>query len=246
MDRQRIDRRLRVFRDVPLVIDDRDAVEPTAERDETLAQVRQHVGKHAHVGARAAIDLMEEGDRGLPRAPARAAEGDAHLAEIVALLLVMAARRERGARVGGGEEGEEVRRVVEDRVDGQRKVRKHARDERRLDRGQGRDGDAMHLIPEVLARQPRDVDAGEVAQRRRGRPPSEPPLARRVTGAPDGGERQRLTDGEAIVLRGPGARRQVRVDHRRQIEGLRELPGGGDGTMRVGRQREGLRVRQRL
>ena len=246
MEGQRVDRRLGVFGDVPFVIDHRDAFEVAAERDEALAELREHVGKHAHVRARAAVDLMEEWDRRRAHPPARAAERDTHLSQVVALLLVVPACRECGAGVGGGEKGEEVGGVVEDGVQREREVGEHTPDEGSLDRGQGRDGDAVHLIPEVLAREPRDIDAREVAQRGGRRPPGEAAFTRRVAGAAHGGERQRLPHGEAIVLRGAGARRHLRIDERREVERARELPHGGDGAVGPGRHLDVLGLRERL
>jgi len=45
-----------------------------------------------------------------------APERDAELPQIVALLLIVPAGRQRRARIGGGEKGEEIRRVVEHHV----------------------------------------------------------------------------------------------------------------------------------
>ena len=82
----------------------------------------------------------------------------------------------------------------------------------------------MHLIPEVLAGQPRDIDRRERIDRRGRRPRRDSAFAGRVTRPADGGERQRLPHGQPIVLRGTGADGRVRIDQRRELQRLRELP----------------------
>ena len=63
------------------------------------------------------------------------------------------------------------------RVHGNRALGEHARRERRVDRS---DGHALHLNPEVLTGEPRDVAARERAERGGRRPRRKAPLAGRV------------------------------------------------------------------
>src|SRR6185295_10719346 len=84
------------------------------------------------------------------------------LPEIVTLLLVVAPSGKLGLFVGRGDEGEEVRSVVEEGLERDPEALHHAADDLPLDGSDAVDGKLLHLVPEMLAREAVDVDLEEL------------------------------------------------------------------------------------
>jgi hypothetical protein len=130
--------------------------------------------------------------------PPVASRGRRHCRNL-ALLLLVAARGKRGLGVRRGNEGEEVRGVVEKRLEGDLEALDRPADDLSLDGGDGIDGKLLHLVPEVLAGEAFWVDPEQIPQGGGLRPRRKAPLARRVTGSAYRGEQERLSDRKAIV-----------------------------------------------
>ena len=107
------------------------------------------------------------------------------------------------------------------------------------------DGELVHLVPEVLAGEPIDLDIGQLPERRRPGPLREGALAGGAAGAADGDQGERLTDGEAVIslwgqrLRGlargaPARLREVTVDGLGDAQLARQCVERSDGTVGPG------------
>ena len=247
-----VDEQLVAAGDIAFVEDDGQARHVLVQLDQSLADGREQLGKAGGVGHGAAVGLMKKRQAGA----AGTQERDADLAQVIALLLVVAAGRQRAVPVRGGDKGEKVGGVEEQRVQGHPEFVEEPLGQGAFDLCDALHGKLIHLIPEMLARQPRRIDPGQFAERGGAGPAREPALARRVAGAPDAGERERLPNRQAVVSywRLPGLRRrvigagkptagrvQLAVDEAREIELLGLVPEGGDRPMREGAQPQRIR-----
>ena len=107
-------------------------------------QQRQREG--AHIDTVAFVDLRAKGDVPLPRDQ----QGEAEEAQFRALLFGVSPLRQLRAHVGGGDEGEEVGGIVEERIELDPEPAHDALGEFVLDRAQRLELHAVRLVPEEL------------------------------------------------------------------------------------------------
>jgi hypothetical protein len=188
----------------------------------------------------APIDLVPDRDTVL----AGAEQSHPELPEVVTLLFVVTPGGKLGPLVRRGNEGEEVRRVVEKGLERDLEALDHPADDLSLDERDGLDGKLIHLVPEVLAGEALDIDPEEIPEGGGPGPRGKAAFARRVAGSAQGGEEEGLSDREAIVAEGgkPGARGEafsgapardleVTVDGVSHVQIAGERQKGGDGSM---------------
>jgi hypothetical protein len=186
---------------------------------------------------------------------AAAQKGDAQLAQVMSLLLVVASGGKLGTAIRGIDEGEKIGGVVEDCVELEIEALQSATYDFTLYRSKNLNWQLVHLIPEVLTGKKVDVCVGEFAERRRTCPLSKSALARGMTSPADTSQLEGLANAETIVTFGvavwvgqiargmsvtatnPG---QVVIDSAGEVEFAGDSEDSRDGAMGTGVDAKGI------
>jgi hypothetical protein len=129
------------------------------------------------------------------------------LAQIMPALLAGPSLCQLAARVAAVQVGKEVGRLIGDRAEPNRLGGEDLDQQPLFDLLDGRQGHAVHLIPEVLAGQGVGRDAEPLGERGLGGPGGDRPLAGGTHPTRDGGGQQRFAHAEPVAVPPLAARR---------------------------------------
>lgn len=167
----------------------------------------------------AGVDLMEQRDMEIGADQ----QAEADLAQIAALLLIVAALGKCG-RSAGVDGGEEIGAVVNQGAEIELKPLNEALGDLLFTGEDVFGGDQIHMVPEVLGRQSRRIGGQQAGQGGLPVPVVELQFTGGRDGAVDGGQQQILPEGEALVALGG----ENGIQQRDEIQALSDVEEGGD------------------